>query len=35
MGGRVVGDILAMEIVDTWLGTQFEGGRHQMRLDLF
>lgn len=35
MGGRVVGDILAMEIVDTWLETEFEGGRHQKRLDLF
>jgi len=35
MGGRVVGDILALEIVQTWLETQFEGGRHQMRLDLF
>ncbi|MDY0133332.1 MAG: ribose 5-phosphate isomerase B [Desulforegulaceae bacterium] len=35
LGGRVVGDILAFEIVDTWLKTKFEGGRHQMRLDLF
>jgi len=35
LGGRVVGDILALEIVQTWLETQFEGGRHQMRLDLF
>lgn len=35
MGGRVIGDILALEILDTWLETPFEGGRHQKRLDLF
>ena len=35
LGGRVVGDILALEIVKTWLETPFEGGRHQRRLDLF
>ena len=35
MGGRVIGDILAMEIVATWLDTPFEGGRHQRRLDMF
>lgn len=35
MGGRVVGDVLAIEIVRTWLATEFEGGRHQKRLDLF
>jgi len=35
LGGRVVGDILAMEIVKTWLETPFEGGRHQRRLDKF
>jgi ribose 5-phosphate isomerase B len=35
MGGRVVGDVLALEIVKTWMETPFEGGRHQMRLDLF
>jgi ribose 5-phosphate isomerase B len=35
MGGRVIGDVLALEIVDTWLSTEFEGGRHQRRLDLF
>ncbi|MBU2490150.1 MAG: ribose 5-phosphate isomerase B [Proteobacteria bacterium] len=34
MGGRVIGDVLAMEILDTWLNTPFEGGRHQTRLDL-
>jgi len=35
MGGRVIGDILAMEIVKTWLETPFEGGRHQQRIDKF
>lgn len=35
LGGRVVGDILALEILRTWLETPFEGGRHQRRLDLF
>ena len=35
MGGRVVGDILAIEILKTWLKTPFEGGRHQKRLDKF
>jgi ribose 5-phosphate isomerase B len=33
MGGRVIGDILALEILKTWLETPFEGGRHQRRLD--
>jgi len=35
LGGRVVGDILAMEIVKVWLETPFEGGRHQRRLEKF
>ena len=34
-GGRVIGDILAVEILKTWLETPFEGGRHQRRLDMF
>ena len=33
LGGRVVGPGLALEIVDTWLNTEFEGGRHQRRID--
>jgi len=33
MGGRVIGKGLAAEIVNTWLNTPFEGGRHQKRLD--
>jgi len=34
MGGRVVGEDLAYEIAKTWLETEFEGGRHQRRVDL-
>jgi ribose 5-phosphate isomerase B len=33
MGGRLIGDALAMEIVDTWIETLFEGGRHQRRVE--
>ncbi len=33
MGGRVIGKGLAAEIVNTWLNTPFERGRHQRRLD--
>ena len=35
LGGRVVGDVLAIEILKTWLKTPFEGGRPQRRLDQF
>lgn len=35
LGGRLIGDILAFELVRTWLDTPFEGGRHQGRLDKF
>ena len=34
MGGRVVGIDVAREIVRTWLQTEFEGGRHQSRVDM-
>ena len=34
IGAGVVGEKLALEIVDTWLGTEFSGGeRHQRRID--
>ena len=34
MGAGIVGNILAQQIVDTWLGTDFSGGeRHQRRID--
>ena len=32
MGGRIVADGLATEILTLWLGTAFEGGRHERRL---
>jgi ribose 5-phosphate isomerase B len=34
LGGRFLGDQLALEIVSAWLQEDFEGGRHQRRLDL-
>jgi ribose 5-phosphate isomerase B len=33
MGGRIVAPGLADEIVTLWLATDFEGGRHQRRVD--
>ncbi len=33
LGQAVVGEKLALEIVDTWLDTEFEGGRHQNRVN--
>ncbi|MGE5173665.1 MAG: ribose 5-phosphate isomerase B [Betaproteobacteria bacterium] len=33
MGERVIGKGVALEIVQTWLDTEFAGGRHQKRLD--
>lgn len=33
IGAAVVGEMLALEIIDTWLTTDFEGGRHQRRID--
>ena len=34
LGAKIIGDMMAGEIVKTWLNTQFEGGRHQRRVDL-
>jgi ribose 5-phosphate isomerase B len=34
LGGRMIGPQLAREIVQAWLATPFDGGRHQDRLDL-
>ncbi len=34
MGSRVVGAELAKVIVDQWLSAEYEGGRHQQRLDI-
>lgn len=33
-GARVVGAEMAKMIVETWLDTEFEGGRHQRRVDM-
>ena len=34
IGAAVVGQMLALEIIDTWLGTEFSGNeRHQRRID--
>jgi len=35
LGGRLIGETLAIELVKTWLETPFTGGRHQTRLDQF
>lgn len=35
LGGRVTEPKLACEIVDKFLSTDFEGGRHQKRLEMF
>lgn len=33
MGERVIGPGLALDLVTTWLDTEFEGGRHSNRVD--
>ncbi|MFO7751683.1 MAG: ribose 5-phosphate isomerase B [Desulfobacteraceae bacterium] len=33
LGARVIGDMLACEIVSEWLETGFEGGRHSERIN--
>jgi ribose 5-phosphate isomerase B len=33
MGERVVGQGLAGEILAAWLDAEYEGGRHQRRID--
>lgn len=34
LGARVIGVEIAKEIVEAWLDTPFEGGRHQTRVDM-
>lgn len=34
MGGRITNAELALDITKAWLDTQFEGGRHQRRVDM-
>ena len=35
LGARVTGPGLAQEIVRTWMTSDFSGGRHQRRVDMF
>lgn len=34
LGERVIGPGLALDIVDEWLVTEFEGGRHERRINM-
>ncbi len=34
LGGRLIGDGMAVEIVKVFLDTEFDGGRHERRLNL-
>ena len=33
-GARIIDETLAKEIVDIWLKTEYEGGRHQKRIEM-
>ena len=33
LSGRFISEYLAKEIINVWFNTEFEGGRHQKRLD--
>ncbi len=35
LGGRVIGESLAVDLVKIWIETPFDGGRHQTRIDQF
>ena len=35
LGQRVLGEELAYEIISAFLNTNYEGGRHQVRIDMF
>ncbi len=35
LGARVIGSGLALEMVKTWLATEFDGGRHLERIAMF
>jgi len=34
LGQRVIAEDLALEIVDVWLRSEFEGGRHEKRVEM-
>ena len=33
LGERITGECIALDIVDVWLKSEFEGGRHKRRVD--
>lgn len=33
LGQRITGECIALDIVKTWLNSEFEGGRHKIRVD--
>jgi ribose 5-phosphate isomerase B len=33
LGGRMISEVDAVQIVDVWLQTEYQGGRHQKRID--
>lgn len=35
LGGRVIGEEIAKDILEVWLNTDFLGGRHQERIGMF
>ncbi|BCS98019.1 ribose 5-phosphate isomerase B [Desulfoluna limicola] len=35
LGARVIGESLALDLVQTWMETPFEGGRHLDRIQMF
>ena len=35
IGARVLGEGLADELVEVFINTEFEGGKHQRRIDMF
>ncbi len=34
LGQRITGECIALEIVEEWLNTEFEAGRHKRRVDM-
>jgi ribose 5-phosphate isomerase B len=34
LGGKVIGEFIMKDIIDAWLTTEYEGGRHKISLDL-
>ncbi len=34
LGGRILGNDLALRILERWMDTEFEGGRHERRINL-